>query len=491
MIRGKLHHKRRGIAGEHLCFLQNDTGADDGRHADEICGGSNPRRASENRAGDHGNKGQLRTAGDKGRRHDRHTSVTFVFNGTGRHDSGDTAAGTDQDRDKGFSRKPESPENTVHHKGDTRHITARFKESEEDKQDKDLRNKAKHRADTGDDTVQNESFEPIRTVNRVKPAFDKDRDSGHPYAVIGRIRLLKAILLKIGDRFEICRLNDLFIVLFRIGNRGIINRHIGLREGFLILDGDHSRRVVGGGLESFQCFQCGCRIKIIGLRIQIDESVHCIHGIRIRVRRIRRSGISDAEQVPAVAEHAVIRPVGRKAADRRDRDKINDKHDDRKDRKCRPPVGHDTVDLIGNGKLFGFLFLIAALHDGSDIYVSLIGDDAFRIIVKLLFRRLDILLDVIKGLFRQIQGRQHLFVALKNLDCIPALLLCRHIMYSRFLDMRDRMLDHAGKAVLRNGFCSFRRCHRFLRGFHDPGSLQRRDLEPLPRLTVCRSDRRC
>lgn len=28
-------------------------------------------------------------------------------------------------------------------------------------------------------------------------------------------------------------------------------------------------------------------------------------------------------------------------------------------------------------------------------------------------------------------------------------------MYSRFLDMRDRMLDHAGKAVLRNGFVVF------------------------------------
>ena len=91
---------------------------------------------------DHGDKGNLCAAGDEGGGHDGHTAVAFVFNGTRSHNAGNTAAGADEHRDKGFTRKSEFAEYTVKHEGYTRHITASLQESKEQEQYKHLGNKA-------------------------------------------------------------------------------------------------------------------------------------------------------------------------------------------------------------------------------------------------------------------------------------------------------------------------------------------------------------
>ena len=78
-----------------------------------------------------------------------------------------------------------------------------------------------------------------------------------------------------------------------------------------------------------------------------------------------------------------------------------------------------------------------------------------------------------------IQLFQHLFVALKDLDRIPALLLLRHIVDDCLLDMRDRVLDGAGEIVLRNGLSALCRCDRGLGRLVNAGALQCGDLNDL------------
>lgn len=41
-----------------------------------------------------------------------------------------------------------------------------------------------------------------------------------------------------------------------------------------------------------------------------------------------------------------------------------------------------------------YFFLIAPLNDGSDIKITLVGNDAFRVVAELLLGGLDILLDM-------------------------------------------------------------------------------------------------
>ena len=128
VVSRQLHNEGSRLTGEHLGLLQHDAGHDDGGHADEVSGGSNPCAAAEQGARDHGDEGHLRAAGDKGGGHNGHPAVTFVFNGTGRHDAGNTAAGADQHGDKGLTGQAELPEDTVQNECDTGHVAAGFQE---------------------------------------------------------------------------------------------------------------------------------------------------------------------------------------------------------------------------------------------------------------------------------------------------------------------------------------------------------------------------
>ena len=98
MVCGQLHNEGSGVACEDLGLLQDDTGADDGSHADEVSGNSNHRGAAEQSTRDQADNGHLSAAGDEAGGHDGHTAVTLVLDGTRSHNARDAAAGADQHR---------------------------------------------------------------------------------------------------------------------------------------------------------------------------------------------------------------------------------------------------------------------------------------------------------------------------------------------------------------------------------------------------------
>ena len=131
MISRKLHHKGSRLTSKHFGFLEHDAGNDDGSHSDKVGGSSYPCGAAENSASDHRDKRDFCAAGDKGSRHDRHAAIPLIFNGSGCHNAGDTAASADQHRNKGLAGQPELSEHTVKHESDAGHISAGFQESKE------------------------------------------------------------------------------------------------------------------------------------------------------------------------------------------------------------------------------------------------------------------------------------------------------------------------------------------------------------------------
>ena len=157
MIRRELHDEGSRLAGERLGLLEHDARDDDREHTQEVGTRRYPRRAAEDRAGHHSDKGHFCTAGDKCGRHDRHAAVALILYGTRRHDTGDAAACTDQDRDKALTGQTETAEDTVEYKSDTSHIAARLEEREQEEQHQHLRYESEHRAYAGDDTVEDKS----------------------------------------------------------------------------------------------------------------------------------------------------------------------------------------------------------------------------------------------------------------------------------------------------------------------------------------------
>ena len=76
-----------------------------------------------------------------------------------------------------------------------------------------------------------------------------------------------------------------------------------------------------------------------------------------------------------------------------------------------------------------------------------------------------------------VQVFKHLFVALEDLDGIPALLFLGQVVYDRLLDMRQRVLDRTREAVLRDGLSVLCRLDRGVCRLTYTGFLQRRDLD--------------
>jgi len=183
--------------------------------------------------------------------------------------------------------------------------------------------------------------------------------------------------------------------------------------------------------------------------------------------------------VPAVAEQAVVCPVGRGRADADHSDPVNKEHHDREDGQTKPAVGDDLVDLIRGRELTVVLFLVAALDDLCDVNVALVGDNALGIVVQLGLGGLDVRFDVLHGLGRNSQLFEHLIVALEDLDGVPALLLLGHIVDGGLLDVRDGVLHGAGEGVHRDGLSALGGLDGGLRRLHHAVALERGDLNDL------------
>ena len=475
----QLHDKRSRITGEHLGLFQHDAGDDDGSHADEVSGGGDPGAAAEERARDHADERDLCAAGDKGRGHDRHTAVAFIFNGTRGHDTRNAAADADEHRDEGLAGQAELAEDTVENEGDTGHVAAGFEEGQHQEQNEHLRHEAEDRADTGDDAVEDQAVQPavLRDVAGIQQVFDQNGNAGDPHAVVGGIRLVKAVLFEVADGVHIGHLDNIVHLASTLGQRVIVNGHVVDGEGLLVLNADG--RAGGIRRDGLHLSQSSVGVEVFRFGVKLIVAADCFACGGVFVRSVVVGGGADAEQVPAVAEQAVVGPVGRRRADGDHGDVVNKEHDDCEDGQAQPAVGDDPVDLIGGGELFLALLLVAALDDLRDVDIALVGDDGLRVVVQLLFGGLDVLFDVLHRLCRDAQLLENLVVALKDLDRVPALLLGGLVVQDGFLDMGDGVLNSAGEGVLRLGVRALCRGDRGLRRVHDAGALQSGDLNDL------------
>ena len=144
-----------------------------------------------------------------------------------------------------------------------------------------------------------------------------------------------------------------------------------------------------------------------------------------------------------VSEKTVICPVCCRCSYCNHGDPIYQEHHCRKDGKSEPSVRYYLIDLIGSAECSRVFLFIAGFDHFRDIYISLIGDDAFRIIIKFALGCLDIILYMSHLVSRYIHLLKHLIISLKYLYGIPSLLFLGHVMNDRFFDMRDRMLDRS------------------------------------------------
>ena len=118
-------------------------------------------------------------------------------------------------------------------------------------------------------------------------------------------------------------------------------------------------------------------------------------------------------------EQGIIGKIGDNGAQTADRDIVNHKHDRHEDRQGQPPVGDNPVDFIGGGQGL-FLFADTGFHNLRYVFIPLVGNDAFAVVVQFLFHSGYNGLDGLLGAFGQLDGFQHLFIPLEQLDSIPA-----------------------------------------------------------------------
>ena len=202
----------------------------------------------------------------------------FVFNRSGCHNTGNAAARADEHRDEGFAGKTEFAENSVKDECDTRHITAAFKDSEQQEQNEHLRNKAENSTDTCNYTVVDKACKPIGCACFFKTFAHKHGNTLYPNAVCGGIGFIESVFLKVFNGINISHADGL-IFLCVFGDRGIINGHFVYRKSFLILNADGCGCVLALGLVCFEFGKHFVGIEIFGFSVEINKcagSVHCV-----------------------------------------------------------------------------------------------------------------------------------------------------------------------------------------------------------------------
>ena len=283
-------------------------------------------------------------------------------------------------------------------------------------------------------------------------------------------------MLEILHRVQI-RHGDGGFLVRAVGDGAVIGSQLVFRQRLLVLDRDG--RGVGARHEVLHVRERGVGVEVFGFGVETQE----------RVDRFGRGGVfvvgvvigarTDAQQVPAVAEHAVVGPVCRGRADGDHGDPVDEEHDHGEDRQAQPAVGDDAVDLVGR-RLRGLGFLaVAGADDLRDVDIALVGDDGFGVVVELLLGGLDVRLDVRVHILGDVELCEYLVVALKDLDGVPALLLFRQLVHGRLLNVGDRVLDRTGERVHRHGLGGSGGLDGGLRRGHDAVTLQGRDLHDL------------
>ena len=122
---------------------------------------------------------------------------------------------------------------------------------------------------------------------------------------------------------------------------------------------------------------------------------------------------------PAIAEQAVVGPVGHDGAHGGHRDVVHEEHDDDEDRDAQDAVGDHAVDLLGGGHgLRGLPH--AGVTNLRDIVVTLVGDDGLGVVVLRIFQTLADGGDLRERGGRQVQRVDGELLAFQEFDGVPA-----------------------------------------------------------------------
>ena len=179
--------------------------------------------------------------------------------------------------------------------------------------------------------------------------------------------------------------------------------------------------------------------------------------------------------MPAVPEYAVVGPIRGPSAHGGDGHEIHQEHHHSKNGQCQPAVGDHSVNFVGGGQGANPFFSVAALHQGSDINIPLVGNDALGVIVQFRFCCLDVFFNVVQYALRQVHAAPGLFVPLEELDGVPALLFRRHVVYGGLLNVGNGVLHCTGEGVHGNGFAGFGSGDGCFSCLHDTGVFQSGD----------------
>ena len=408
MVGGQLHDEGGGLPGEGLELLQNDPGDDDRRHADEVGGGGHQGGIAKQGSGEQANDGHLGPAGDKAGGHDGHLPVPVLLDGPGGHDAGHAAAGGHQHGDEGLAAQAKAAEDPVHDEGDAGHVADVLQNGQQQEEHQHLGYEAQHGAHAAHDAAQNQVLNNGVAVNGGQAVLDEHRDARHPYAVLGGVGLGHREGLLIG----------LVVHLQHIGHAGLVVIQVGL-----VLPG------------------------LVGL----DDGAGLLEGAGGLIPGVGVGGEGDE---PAVAEQAVIGPVGKVGADgdgpAAHGQGIYQGHNHHEDGQGGDSVGDHPVDLVRQGQPRALL--PHAGGDGpGDVLIPLVGDDGLRIIVQGLLTVQDGLLHLPLHVGGQGELAHHLFVPLKHLDGVPPLHPFGKNGAQRRLDGVQRLFHQGGIGQLDRG----------------------------------------
>ena len=499
-VLGQFHDVGGGLAPERLHLLQDDAAHNDGGNSHEVRKRGNPPYAAENGGCDERDDRKLRRARHERSRHDGQMTRRFGFDGARSHDAGYATASADDHGDERFAGQAEAAEQTVENERDARHVAAALQDSEQEEQDHDLRDETEHGAHASHDAVHDQVVEPVNATDRFKQSADQNGNARNPDAVLARLARscnldtlrnhLAGLFFRLDFTIEVVddsfgSLRTAFCLDFFIAGIGHclglclvllagIDEVLGLGQ-FLFID----CRVLGYDalascfrFESFQsCLGLGrfgvgfetfthclkhfitwlgkeVRCHRIGIDALLSSSVEVVCNclLRLVVRLCigvvcslgARIGVDncDGVEVPAIAEHAIVRPVRRVTTDRAHGDVVDGSDDDHEDGKSKHAIEQDAVDFRRRAH-FGLVLLLNLIDKTCDVVVAFVADHGISAVAKTGFDGTHMTVEV--GNLAQLG--KHFLVALEVFDGVVALQLGVDAFWKIGLEMLDERIE--------------------------------------------------
>ena len=124
----------------------------------------------------------------------------------------------------------------------------------------------------------------------------------------------------------------------------------------------------------------------------------------------------------------------------------------------------------------GMFLLQHGADNFSNIFIALVDDDGFRIVVQFIFAVFDVPFQMGYRFRIQLESRRSFFIPFKNLDGVPAEEPVFHLRCNGLFNMGNGMFHAAGEYGRKADFPLFLCCgHRLFGSFHAALSLECRD----------------